>query len=104
MSQIFEIPLNPQSQRFAITLGTITYNLQVIWNAKSNCWVMDINDVDNLPLVCGIPLVTGLNLLQQYAYLGIGGVMVTMTDAAPDSPPTYRNLGASGHLYYVTVP
>lgn len=104
MSTIFEIPLNAQSQRFACELAGATYNLQIVWNAKSNCWVLDINDADNEPLMRGIPLVTGLDLLQQYAYFELGGFMLTMTDAAPDVPPTYQNLGGSGHLYFITVP
>jgi len=64
-------------------------------------WVLDIADVSSDPIVQGIPLVTGCDLLAQYAYLGIPGQLVVQTDGSPDTMPTYANLGTNSHLYYV---
>jgi hypothetical protein len=41
----------------------------------------------------GVPLVTGVDLLAQYAYLGFIGSLVVQTDHDPDATPTYENLG-----------
>ena len=65
---------------------------------------MDIGDVNGNPLVSGIALVTGADLLGQYAYLGIGGQLIVMTDGDPSAIPTFTNLGIESHLYYVTEP
>lgn len=66
-------------------------------------WVLDIADSANNPLVQGIPLVTGCDLLQQFGHLGIGGALWVLTDGDPMAVPTYHNLGSLSHLYFVTT-
>lgn len=100
---VFEIPLNPRAQTFIISLAGVEYRLTIVWNAASATWVMDIADAAAKALIQGIPLVTGSNLIEQFDYLKLGGSLQSFTDYAPDSPPTYDNLGTAGHLYYVTV-
>lgn len=100
----YEIPLSPQAQTFTIQLGTITYNLVVAWNdAPMGGWVLDILDNNSDPVVTGIPLVTGVNLLEQYDYLGFQGALQVQTDFDPDEIPTFQNLGIQSHLYFITV-
>lgn len=101
--QPFEIPLTAQAQTFSVG-GNSTYNLRVTWCEPALCWILDILDGDNVPMVEGIPLVTGVDLLSQYEYLGIGGALVVQTDSDPASVPTYTSLGSTGHLYYVVSP
>ena len=55
-------------------------------------------------MVCGIPLVTGADLLAQYAYLGFPGQLWIWTDGVRDAVPSYLGLGLSSHLFFVTVP
>ena len=100
-----EIPLSPQPQTFSIQLGQITYKLTVAWNddPAMQCWVLDIADVNGNAIVSGIPLVTGADLLAQYAYLGIGGSLAVLTDGDDTAIPTYENLGVNSHLYFVTA-
>ncbi len=100
---IYEVPLSPQSQVFSIALNGVTYNLTLMWRtapAPGN-WVLDIADSANNPLIQGIPLVTGCDLLGQYEYLGIGGGLWVSTDGDPSAIPTYSNLGTLSHLYFV---
>jgi len=52
-------------------------------------------------LIAGIALVTGTDLLGQYAYVGIGGALYVATDGNPDAVPTFDNLGGSCKLYWV---
>lgn len=101
MSTVREIPLSAQSQTFQITLSGKAYRLAVTWRDPYG-WFLDIARVDGTALVSGIPLVTGADLLAQYAYLGIGGALVVVSDGDPDAVPTFDNLGSSAHLYYVT--
>lgn len=102
---IFTIPLSPQPQKFAIELGGTTYNLRFYWSAAPNGggWHMNINDNLDDPIVQGIPLVVGADLLAQYAYLGFPGALFVNTDFDPLAPPTFANLGVQSNLLFLTV-
>lgn len=106
MSTIYEIPLITAPQKFAIALGGVTYNFVFTYrDASTNLpsgWVLDIYDIANSPLACGIPLVTGCDLLSQLDYLGFTGLLAISSDGDPWSPPTFTNLGTNSHLYYVS--
>lgn len=100
---IYEIPLTPEPQRFSIPIGATTYNLRFGWNENDmGGWFMDIADDAENPILMGIPLVTGSNLLEQFAYLGIEGKLQISTDTDSDAVPTFDNLGLASHLFLVT--
>ena len=99
----FEIPLTPRPQTLSVVFPNgKTYNLRLIYLFTPNdCWELDIADADGNPLVQGIPLVTGADLLAQLAYLGLGCKMFCATDIDHDAVPRFWNLGISSHLYIV---
>lgn len=97
----FEIPLIAAAQTFTVTLVGVDYNMTIRWNVPANCWMLDIADVSQDPLVQGIPMITGADLLAPYQYLDIGGQLIVQTDNDPDAVPTYDNLGTAGHLYFI---
>ena len=66
-------------------------------------WFLDLADANNNAVLTGIPLVTGLDLLAQYAYLGIGGMLVVQSDNDLSLVPDFNSLGVTGHLYFVTT-
>lgn len=108
MTTIYEIPLSPMPQMVRVPLASGTYQFRLQWRdtavAGGGGWVLDIGDDSGNPIVCGIALVTGCDLLQQYAYLGLGGSLMVTTDGDPDAPPTFTNLGIDSHLYWITNP
>lgn len=98
-----EIPLSAEPQTFGIQLAGVQYQLTLIWrDDPQGGWVLDIADANSSPILSGVPLVTGADLLAQYAYLGFGGQLVVQTDHDVDAAPTFGNLGSSSHLYFVT--
>jgi hypothetical protein len=102
MPAIYEIPLTPNPQTFTVAMAGKNYQLTVQWrDAVEGGWVLDIADSLGNPLVQGIPLVTGADLLAQFAYLGIAGQLRVQTDNDPDAVPVFGNLGATSHLYFV---
>lgn len=103
MSQ-YEIPLIAANQSFRVTLIGVTYAMKVRWSAPSACWVLDIADTNDVPIITGIPIVTGADLLEPYKTLGIGGQLIAQTDYDTDAVPTFDNLGSLGRLYFVTDP
>lgn len=100
----FEIPTVPDAQRFSITLDSVTYIMRLVYrDTDMGGWILDIADNNNNDIVCGIPLVTGCDLLAQYAYLGIKGVLISGTDGNLLLPATFTNLGSAAHLWFGTV-
>lgn len=99
---INEIPLSGKSQTFQVVILNITYVFTLIWRDAAGEWVLDIADINSNPIVQGLPLVTGCDLLGQYTYLGLGFQLWVATDGDPDAVPTYDNLGTQSHLYVVT--
>jgi hypothetical protein len=95
------VPLNPTPQRFSIFLSGVEYIISYRWNAISSTWVLNIYDVNGLPIATGLPLVTGSDLLAQLAYLGISGKMVVQSNNDPGAVPTVESLGTTGNLYYL---
>jgi len=67
MPTIYPIPLQAQPQELTIQLGGVTYTLTLNYrNTDMGGWVLDIGDSNNSPILQGVPLVTGANLLAQY--------------------------------------
>jgi hypothetical protein len=99
---VYIIPLTPAPQNFGIVLAGVTYNLTVKWNTVAQCWVMDIADQNSVKILSGVPIITGADLLEQYAYFNFGGKLIAQTDGDLQAVPTFENLGVQGKLYFVT--
>lgn len=105
MTTAYEIPITPATpQTFTISLAGVFYNLTVRWSTSMAAWFLDLADAYNNFLLNGVPLVTGADLLAQYEYLGIGGMLVVQSDNDLSLVPDFSTLGVTGHLYFVTTP
>lgn len=103
MPTFYEIPLTPDPQRFTVTLSGVDYRLTVQYRAAGGSgWVLDIADTSNEPIVSGIPLVTGVDLLGQYRHLGFSGRLWVQGASDPDDVPTFEDLGIGSHVFWVT--
>lgn len=107
MSAVFTIPLQVGvPQTFSIQLGGTTYQLTLLYRNDSSGlggWVLDIADSSGNPILQGVPLVTGADLLAQYKHLGFTGALVVQTTSNPDAVPTFANMGVDGLLYWVVA-
>jgi hypothetical protein len=109
---VFEVPLSPQAQRFTITLGGVSYQVAMLWrdlrtanavgpggevlgDERQGCWVLDFATAEGAPILQGVPLVTGVDLLAPYATLGFVGSLVVQTDHDPERHADDDNLGSS---------
>lgn len=95
---IYTVPLINTPQTFSIILGSNTYTLTNKYNEFQG-WLIDIADVNNIPILSNIPLTTGRNLLEPFAYMNFGGGLWVSTDGS-DSVPTLDNLGIDSNLYF----
>jgi hypothetical protein len=98
---VYNIPLTNKNQRVQTSLLGVTYILVVRWNALANLWYLDINDVNNESVLNGIPMTAGVNLLKQFAYLGIGGALVAQNVNNPNLPIGYEDLGQTGFILFI---
>jgi len=83
----------------------VSYTLYFKWNVIALCWVLDIYLGAN-PVINGIPIVTGADLLEQFGYMSLGAhtMMEAMTIGpfvSPESVPNFYNFGEDGHLFLV---
>jgi hypothetical protein len=105
MSTPYLIPLLVGSpQTLQIVLGALTYQLTFLYRNDPggfNCWSLDIADISGNPIVQGIAVVTGADLLAQYRHLGFTGSLVVATTSNPDAIPTFANLGGDGNIYWI---
>jgi len=102
MSTPYEIPLVAGPQSVKVPINGLRYGFTFKWNVPANNWVIDIDDPDGNPLVHGIPMVTGVDLLAPFGYLGLGVQLIVQTDGNPLATPTFSNLGQGSHLYLIT--
>jgi hypothetical protein len=110
MATNIEIPTQsgaPFTER--ITLQDVVYTLDFHWNTVAKVWNLDFyDDTGQTPILRGVALVTGCDLLEQFAYLPLGArlILTTMTigpGISPDTVPGFYNLGTDGRLY-ATMP
>ncbi|MDV2876276.1 phage baseplate plug protein [Phytobacter diazotrophicus] len=97
---ISEIPLSPDNQQFVIAVSGVTYTMRITW--RDPVWYLDLLSADLTPVALALPLITGADLLAQYAYLNLGFSLVVGTDIAGQENPTKSDLGITSHLYVVT--
>nr|WP_254305189.1 hypothetical protein [Rahnella aceris] len=97
---ISEIPLSPDNQQFNISLADTTYKMRLLWRDAAG-WVMDMQDSGGNPMITGIPLVTGVDLLAQYAFMEFGFSLYVGCDSSAQEYPTKIDLGNGSHLYIV---
>lgn len=91
------------SQKVRVSLAGRPYQLTYRWCEPNSSWVLDVADGQGNTLVAGIAVVPGVDLLQQYAYLGIQGQLVAQCDSDLNAVPNYDNLGTTGHIYFITT-
>ncbi|AOK32659.1 hypothetical protein AQ611_22180 [Burkholderia singularis] len=98
--QSYEIPLVAEAQKLKISLSGAVCQLTLVYRGPAG-WVVDIGNDSGTPIVSGIPLVTGADLLAQYRHLGIDGRLWVQGDAHPDDIPTFGDLGIGSKVYWI---
>ncbi|MCP9270239.1 hypothetical protein M5U04_19700 [Xenorhabdus sp. XENO-1] len=97
---IVEVPLQAGNQRFDIQLGGLNYRMRLQWRGCAG-WILDIMQANSAPIVMGIPLVFGVDILEQHSYLGFNGSLVFYRDNPQDESKT-GGLGSSERVYFIS--
>lgn len=87
-------PNNTFSSTIPVNGKNVTFNFFLRYNTEAGYWVMDLLDASKNPLISSMPLLTGINLLEQYEYLQIGkAYIVKIDDSLQVDSPSSTNLG-----------
>lgn len=95
---VYEIPLTPEPQRFSIDMAGVEHQVRVFWCAAAAVWCIDVSNDQGFS-VLGIPLVTGRDLFEPYAYLNPPGKLYAQTERDTTTPPGLTTLGTTAHVY-----
>lgn len=103
MATTQEFPLRPEAQVMTIDLASVLYTVRFGWSdTPDGGWFIDLRTYEGVPLIMGLPLTAGENVLQQFDYLGIGGEIRAETDGNVLIEPTYDNLGSNGKILFIS--
>lgn len=75
--------------------------MNLVWRDGMG-WVLDLLDSGGTGIASGLPLITGVDLLEQYNHLGLGFGLLVACDDPGQEYPTKTDLGIGSHLYVVT--
>ena len=103
MSSPLELPLTAAAQTFSTSVAGQEYTFQITWNTTNVCWMINILDTSGNKILSGVPMVTGVDLLEQFEYLNFGFQMYAQTDNDTNAVPTFENMGTTSHLYVVSA-
>lgn len=86
---------------FSITLEGTLYYLSFEWNDRGSFWTMDILDQDQNQLVCGIRMISNINLLGRFQNsLLPKGTFFIYDTSGKNQDPQVDNFGSVVLLFY----
>lgn len=105
MSTLYTVPLRTDLPwyYFKITLSGVIYTLRFRYNTRSQRWIMDLADSQDNDIVCSIPILIGVNLLENFAsFTGIpNGLFFVLDQTGKNTQPTRLSFGTTHTLYYL---
>jgi hypothetical protein len=103
--QIYEIPLTSGDPSFKMRteLDGDQYVLNFHWNTRDSRWYMSFYDANELPLVCGIPMLVDGDLIHRFAITGMPTGYLIFSDTSGASEECgYDDIGDRCKLYYIS--
>lgn len=100
-TKLLEIPLGSVPGTVSLNLPGRSVRLRLTFEDGEGTWIMDIYDDGEAPLVCGIPLLIGLDLLGPYGHLGFNTRMFVLRRGGdPAEDIGYDDLGTAAGLFF----
>lgn len=97
---MIELPVNNSpEQLFSITLDGLVYRMRIVYNTRVAQWALSIFQ-DGVPLVQGVPLIGGVDVLQQHN-LPIKN-MFAVNLVAPELDPDFDGFGTNSKIVILT--
>lgn len=99
MMNIVEIPVSAKNQQFDIRLSGKYYRVRLVYREFCG-WVVGIMSRTGEMILTGIPLVSGVDILEPYRYMGFSGSLFFVCDETAGEL-SHRDLGRGNKLYYL---
>lgn len=112
MINFYQIPVtNDFNQSFTTILPMSTGNIELgfffAWNRIAGYWMMDVTDESGIKLITALPVLYAVgkyaNLLEQFGYMGIGGLFVVPTSSDTNDSPGIDDWGTDFQLLWADV-
>lgn len=95
---IYELPTtNKPSQEFVCELNKVKYLFRVQLNVRGGIWTLDVNTSEDIPIILGLPLVMGADLLNNERFTTGRLFLVDYSGSGLD--PTAKNFGNYGLVW-----
>ncbi|MEQ5223665.1 hypothetical protein ABN242_16825 [Providencia alcalifaciens] len=98
---MIEITLTSNNQEFDIQLNKVNYRFKVTYMEFFG-WMLDIKTAQGEDILTGVPLVSGVDILQQYQYMGFNGSLFFVCEDMEDEL-SYEQFGVGNKLYFKTI-
>ncbi|MEM8258231.1 phage baseplate plug family protein [Morganella morganii] len=95
---IIEIPVSNKNQQFDIQLGGKYYRIRLVYRQFCG-WTADMMDQTGTEIFTGVPLVSGVDILEPYRYMGFNGSLIFVCDETAGEL-SFRELGRKNRLYF----
>lgn len=95
---MYELPMTGDpSQEFICEIGGNKYLFRVQLNVRGDLWTLDVNTFDDTPIVQGIPLALGADLLatERFTY----GTLFVVDYSGNEADPNADNLADYGLIW-----
>lgn len=92
----YEIPLNSGNQKFNIQLNGVLYKLKFIFRLDG--WYLDLLDTAENPLISGLSMSAGIDLLEQHQHIIKGSLYVSNNNIGETQ--SFNDLGLKIKLYW----
>jgi hypothetical protein len=99
---VYSLPVKPYPVKFRTMVNDTDYWFATQYREADEAgWVLDILNANENPLIMGIALVSGLDLMWQYHHMALDFSLV-MSCRENRGTPTYESLGSQDELLLVT--
>lgn len=103
--EIVSLPLGTASAwyTFRVGLSGVQYTFTIRYNSRMARWILDLADAQETPIITGVPLLIGLNLLGRFAGqtgVPIGKFYIT-DDTFGSTQPTRNSFSVTHTLWYL---
>lgn len=104
MATLTALPLRNDTAwySFTFTLSSTVYLFTIRYDQRMDRWIMDLADANSNPLVSGVPLLVGRNLIGRFVTEGLPvGYFFVTDDTNTGIEPTRFSFGTTHTLYFV---
>lgn len=99
---LYEVPLYPENQVIRTSIVNKMYTFRTFYcDVPMGGWVLDLADDHDNEIINGLALVSGTDILGQFAHLNLGFSLIMSTGSGWGDEVGYSELGTYSKLYVV---